>query len=158
MGLKASQFNVHIDRGSSDDHFIYNSKNGAVLKLDEREYGALCLNVGSLDEALKTDLQQCEILVPDDLDEVEFVRQKYLSMKATGTSFSLTIVPTDACNFSCVYCYEKNDNRHVLSAGHQRLLIEGMRRRAASIKNLNVTWFGGSRSCSPASSSTCPNV
>ncbi len=143
MGLKASQWNVYIDRGSSDDHFVYNSKNGAVVKLNDGEFGTLRSNVDALDDALKADLERCEILVADDLDEVESVRQKYLGMKEKGSSFSLTIVPTDACNFSCEYCYEKNDNHHVLSPEHQRLLIEGMRKRCSSLKALNVTWFGG---------------
>jgi uncharacterized protein len=54
----------------------------------------------------------------------------------------LILLPTEACNFRCVYCYEtfrlKRMERGVVD-GVKRLI----ERRAASLGRLTLSWFGG---------------
>src|SRR5260370_20498979 len=55
---------------------------------------------------------------------------------------NLIILPTEACNFRCVYCYES------FKVGKmQESVITGIKRlidsRVADLKLLAVSWFGG---------------
>lgn len=54
----------------------------------------------------------------------------------------LIVMPTEKCNFRCVYCYED------FSVGRmKRPVIDGVkaliRRRAPSLSSLEINWFGG---------------
>lgn len=54
----------------------------------------------------------------------------------------LTVMPTEQCNFRCVYCYED------FAAGEMpRSVVEGvkalMARRIADLDLLSISWFGG---------------
>jgi len=55
---------------------------------------------------------------------------------------SLVLLPTEACNFRCVYCYE--DFRHGRMG---RSVVEGLKRwltrRAEELDFLSLGWFGG---------------
>lgn len=57
-------------------------------------------------------------------------------------SLQLIILPTEACNFRCIYCYE--------DFAHQRMdseVIDGvmnlLSRRAAQLGAIHLSWFGG---------------
>lgn len=55
---------------------------------------------------------------------------------------TLTIMPTERCNFRCPYCYE--DHR---AADMEQFHIDAIKtyiaQKAPHIKGLNVSWFGG---------------
>ena len=54
----------------------------------------------------------------------------------------LTILPTEACNFNCVYCYEDHPSGRMAPS-----LVEGIKihlsQRASDLDELEITWFGG---------------
>lgn len=54
----------------------------------------------------------------------------------------LTILPTEACNFDCVYCYEDH-----LAGRMAPSLVEAIKthiaQRAPDLDELEITWFGG---------------
>lgn len=54
----------------------------------------------------------------------------------------LTILPTEACNFDCVYCYEDH-----LSGRMAPAMVEAIKRhisqRASDLDELEISWFGG---------------
>ncbi|ABD88783.1 radical SAM protein [Rhodopseudomonas palustris] len=56
--------------------------------------------------------------------------------------FQLIVMPTEKCNFRCVYCYED------FALGRmERSVVEGIkalvRRRAPSLSSIEISWFGG---------------
>jgi uncharacterized protein len=60
----------------------------------------------------------------------------------TSSRLHLILLPTEACNFRCVYCYEtfrQKQMRPGVVAGVKRLLD----RRTASLTRLTLSWFGG---------------
>jgi len=59
-----------------------------------------------------------------------------------GRSLHLILMPTEACNFRCTYCYE--DFKHGRMAPEiVRGVKRHMTRRAPDLQRLALTWFGG---------------
>lgn len=60
----------------------------------------------------------------------------------TSRRLHLILMPTEACNFRCVYCYETFQQKRMhpgVVIGVKRLL----ERRAAGLRSLGLSWFGG---------------
>ncbi|MGE5178655.1 MAG: radical SAM protein [Bacteroidota bacterium] len=60
----------------------------------------------------------------------------------TNSRLHLIVLPTEACNFRCVYCYESFRLKHMDPGvvGGLKRLIE---RRAPDLERLDLSWFGG---------------
>lgn len=54
----------------------------------------------------------------------------------------LTIMPTEACNFRCTYCYETHTPA-VMSAVTLARIKEYVAKQAGSSENVHISWFGG---------------
>ena len=54
----------------------------------------------------------------------------------------LTILPTEKCNFRCVYCYETFPNTR-LSDELTSAIKELIRARSGDLRSLSIRWFGG---------------
>lgn len=66
-------------------------------------------------------------------DQLQAFRSDYLN---------LIILPTEACNFRCTYCYETFENKKM-----SRRVVTGIKslidRRGAELNELEISWFGG---------------
>jgi uncharacterized protein len=66
-------------------------------------------------------------------EQIRHFRSNYLN---------LIILPTEACNFRCTYCYETFENKKML-----RPVVTGIKslidRRAEDLDELEISWFGG---------------
>ena len=64
--------------------------------------------------------------------------QKYV----TSNALDLTILPTEQCNFRCIYCYED-----FKSGKMSRAVVKGIKNllsfRAPELEHLTISWFGG---------------
>ena len=81
-------------------------------------------------------------------DEEFFKRMKYYSMKLRfqQNQLSLTIAPTMACNFKCVYCYEGNRiNNKLMRDEVVNSIVDFIKN--GDFKNVSVTWYGGEPLC-----------
>jgi uncharacterized protein len=70
------------------------------------------------------------------------VTARRLAQALSSTSLHLVVLPTEACNFRCFYCYEDfrlGRMRPSVVRGIERLLEV----RAPSLEHLSVSWFGG---------------
>jgi uncharacterized protein len=54
----------------------------------------------------------------------------------------LILMPTEACNFRCVYCYERFEH-HRMKPPVVRGVLNLMTRRAPQLDRLGLSWFGG---------------
>jgi uncharacterized protein len=66
-------------------------------------------------------------------DQLQAFRSDYLN---------LIILPTEACNFRCTYCYETFENKKM-----SRRVVTGIKslidRRGTELDELEISWFGG---------------
>jgi uncharacterized protein len=125
---------------------VHSSRTGAmgVVPPDQAEQARRALVPGSVTPAplsgIAADLAAGGMLVPESMDETQLVHYSYLR-RYDPTALQLIILPTEQCNFRCVYCYE-SFVRGEMTAG----LREGVRRFVAAqegLATLDVHWFGG---------------
>lgn len=151
MNLKASKYNILIRHTDKNFFYLWNSKSGAIVEFEEPLYMALQNN--KLSDAILSpyieELVKQGILVNKNIDEYyELVeRAKRQQYSCDDKTFSLVIVPTLACNYHCVYCFERGrtDAMRIMDASTAEKLINFIRTKIVSsnIKRLNIHWFGG---------------
>ena len=141
--FKWSRYNIVVPPGEGIDHWLlYNTAAGKLLAL------------GQSPDPIKThytpsapldpdheQLQKLGILVADTVDEFGRSRFQWDRIRF-GRQQYLTIMPTEQCNFRCVYCYEdfvKGTISEELQAG----LIAWVTQNISTWTGLHVGWFGG---------------
>ena len=141
MLLKPSRFNFLLD----DELLAFNSSTCALIHFN-LSFRKILQNPNSTlsvqDNLLRDQMLSCGFLVPADLDEISALRSRYLQSQANCDSLAVTIMPTDACNFNCFYCFQ--DKKSILmSSDTANALVNFIDSKLYDVKKLKVTWFGG---------------
>lgn len=146
--MKESRFNIYY---TADDgvRLAFNSLTCALAVIDNT-YDALISSLKSLSkDTVPEKLKDCynaacsgHFIVDDDVDELKELSIKRNFTKYSIGSLGLTIAPTLACNFKCIYCYETS-KPGVMSEKTQSDLIEFVRSHIKTINSLDVSWYGG---------------
>ena len=101
-------------------------------------------DVSCLHEDAVACLLENKILVDSDIDIYRSIKLERSLARLDASYLSLTIAPTTACNFNCVYCYESGIAQ--LSAKKQSELQAdtiAFIKKFVNAKYLRVTWYGG---------------
>lgn len=140
MRYKNSMFNYILD--DKDRIILFNSytqkiacseKSETIKKIMARESG--------IDVEQEARMIADGFLVQEDENEVAKGKLKYYD-KIYDKMLSLTIMPTEQCNFRCKYCYEKFEKGKMseeVSAG----VIKYLQKNMSSYSGLDISWFGG---------------
>ena len=143
--LKPSFYNIVIAK--KDGIAVYNTRTGHLVRAfgDEATIVSNCLEKKKIeyDESnlYISELLKHGILVDYSINEIELVENSEKSCKY-GDNLKLIILPTEQCNFRCVYCYERF-NRGRMSKKTQKSLIKYVENEIDKYSGLNVIWFGG---------------
>ncbi len=142
---KLSQYTYRLDH--HDEVILYNSLTGIVRKFT----GPLLLYVQQTLDALPgkfvdsnplvEDLISAGFIVGDAVNERNRVRMLTEELNTTSL-LELTIMPTEQCNFRCVYCYE-SFARGVMNEDTQRAIVNHVASHGRKLDELRVHWFGG---------------
>ncbi len=100
-----------------------------------------------LPEDIKKEFIKSGVLLPES-DEERFKRLQLLSFMSRFNSneMYITIAPTMACNFKCVYCFEGNRTQNIsMSKEVMDGIIEFIKKRDCKV--VNLSWFGGEPLC-----------
>lgn len=139
---KASRYNIYDEEKFS---YIANTLTGSCILVTKEEIFRVkreILSEFSEDELII--LEENGIIVDSELDEVQLLRNAYNFCKYTSKKATITIVPSLACNFDCVYCYENKTN-DCMSEGIQEQVLTFIQSLLEDhhISELNVCWYGG---------------
>ena len=142
--FKASRFNAMRFVGGS--LFLANSFTGAVVGFDSEEMASTQrLLRGTISSEEFSPLAQALVengfLVPADRDEMRGVDNLHDTLN-DARSFELVLLPTEACNFRCTYCYESFLRGEMPDAVVANV-IALVDRLLPSIETLHIAWFGG---------------
>ena len=141
---KASRFNVMRTFGTKT--VMGNSLSGAVATLDSEETAVArsAMKGTLLDErspAVVMDLIENGFLVDAGANELSRVHTLH-GVLNDQHGLGLIIMPTEDCNFRCIYCYEsfaKKAMKQPVREGVKALLDD----RVPRLDSLDIGWFGG---------------
>lgn len=151
---KSSRYNFKFIY--NDNTYIFNSLTCAFCKLSRQEEKALERfqfdenvikeDFECLPENMKKTLYEAGILVDVRLDEIRKLKYIHnLQRFSNNNALSLTIIPTNACNFRCSYCFEK-DTKYSSNSMSEKVMssiIHYIDRKLSDNGRLDITWFGG---------------
>jgi len=145
--LKPSRYS-HFFPFSTSQSIAYNALSNALAMIENDKLAVYKQFVESgreiEDTQLREELIQGAFLLEEDIDEIELVRYNMLRVRYATNTFCLTIAPTSACNFRCIYCYEKDALGHeYMSESVQNAIVKMLDGQKAHIETFTVTWFGG---------------
>lgn len=141
-----SRFTARAETDSGE-LILYNSYTGAIGVVPEDDTVVVREALrrqgfhGALDGILK-DLEEGGFIVPAGTDELARAAELRAADKTRTGSLQLILMPSETCNFRCVYCYESFQRGKMLPS-----VREGIRNlvsaRARQLDDLQVQWFGG---------------
>ncbi|TRX65892.1 radical SAM protein [Carboxylicivirga sp. M1479] len=148
MSLKWSKYNFLLDNCQAGT-LLYNTYTNGLLSLDNSIFADLKLLKDKGDQECFTSeeidfFKDNFILVEDDEFLVEQMHHNSMERIFDEKHLVLTIAPTQNCNFSCEYCYEKWRTPGRMSDGTENAIISYLEERIGEgLRTLNLTWYGG---------------
>jgi uncharacterized protein len=143
--LKPSRFNT-LTRDSTGALLVFNSLSGAFLEFMNEEadhVAAILTGKSHLDrDPISSALAAQGILVRSDSDELKRAETLHRSLFERTDRLDLILMPTEKCNFRCVYCYEEFV-RGRMSRGVIESVVRLIELQAPTLRSLSVSWFGG---------------
>lgn len=132
--------------------YIFCSKSGLFCEIDEKTEAIIkgAKNTQEIkDEALTRLLLEKGVLVPSEMDEMGLFHYMTMAEQYTiaPSKLSYTIAVTEKCNYRCRYCFEngKMSSREMSSETADKVAdyIEHQIQKAAHLREIKITWFGG---------------
>ncbi|TCP55551.1 uncharacterized protein EV586_103204 [Tumebacillus sp. BK434] len=143
--VKWSMYNVEIQPNdyTKGKFLLYNTASGKMIT-SPASFTALQNHYESAVPLQDTHAKLFDLgfLVPSYLNELAYTRHEYQELFNKGTSQQLIIMPTEQCNFRCVYCYEEF-LKGKMSEELQSSLVQWVQRNIEKWDFLTVGWFGG---------------
>ena len=152
--LVPSRFNSWVWDGA-DRLLVSNSFSSALLEftgatapkvarvLDgSKQNGQWRLDPGDCDGQPTDCLATNWVLVPHDYDEMDLAHRIHEAPFRMKDRLGLTLVSRENCNFRCVYCCDTFEKQRMLPEVAEGV-VALVRKRAATLSSLNVSWFGG---------------
>lgn len=148
MKLKQSRYNFLYDVADDNSTIIYNSRTGALAVIDSEHSDMLKQfiynNIDIYDEIFLKQLIECGFLVPYDTDETYLLKLNLFKERYNTQKMYLTIAPTMACNFRCIYCFEQGHyGKECMNPTTLKSLITFIQKHLPELKSLHINWFGG---------------
>lgn len=145
--MKPSYYNLTAP-GSDGGAVLFNTRSGCMVQLDREHYQAFQAfetNAQAPEDAeFRAGLLACGFAVEGKENELEAIRLGLLRSRFATKTLSLTIAPTQDCNFRCVYCYEKDQLCHqVMDHETQKKLLAYVSGQMDHIRRLHIGWYGG---------------
>ena len=148
--LVFSKYNVITTDQKESVLLIHNILNhsGIALKMNYANKMKSMLEKNAIscdDHYLIEKLLENGIVIEDSVDEnAEIKKIKDRILEASENELSLIIIPTNQCNFRCIYCWEHTQNqRDEMTNKKQNQLLEFVSKNAGNFKHIDIEWFGG---------------
>ncbi len=145
--MKPSCYNL-LTPEESGGAVIFNTRSGCMAQLDQQHYAAFqafeARGQEPGDEEFRKELLACGFSIEDEENELEAIRLELFRNRFSTSTLSLTIAPTQECNFRCVYCYEKDQlRRQMMDRETRDKILEYVSGMMGQIRRLHIEWYGG---------------
>ena len=123
--MKFSQFMIKVK--NKENVVLLNTMNESVVCLENDIFDKVCREV-SLDKLESQEskaLAEMEFILPNDVKEKDLFMRALLDEWNSTKNFCVHILPTTACNFKCVYCYQSGiERQHFLDSSKSQKIID----------------------------------
>jgi len=128
---------------NSSASILYSSRSGAVVEVPSHLAGIISGSTFELPEhSVVQKLINDGFIVNPDFDELDSIRRTFDDFDSPR-HLHLILLPTEKCNFRCVYCYE-GFLRGQMSPAVKTGIKNMVRKRVEEgLDSLQVSWFGG---------------
>lgn len=128
--------------------FVYNTKTGAILCITDKESWEHILNnqFDKIDHNLYENLVKYGIIVPSRAEEFQTLKDNYYSRVNDNSTLTLTIMPTESCNFACPYCFQYEKKPTFMPIAVYAEIIKMINSKLddnPETKKVIINWFGG---------------
>lgn len=147
-----SRFNVPVDlaRGRKA---VFNTASATLVKIDQATWRESLAPGARHRSDEVSHSRQLELLrsrgliVPQDVDEIDSLRLRFLTGRFASHALNLYVTPTLACNLRCGYCFEGLAQSRVARKGMDRrtenAVVRYIATQACGRESVGITWFGG---------------
>lgn len=148
--LRPSRYNFIWTVGETNRAVLFNCLNGASMEINKTHLDLLNesneFDIDKLPEEktkIATELKKNGFLINDFVDELSILKFRNASARYNKNIFTLTIIPTYACNLECFYCFEERASSKIMPHEVQDAIVEYALKNSKGTNNMNVCWFGG---------------
>lgn len=146
---KKSIYNLVINN-NKEEKIIYNTRTLGLATISNSEYEMLD-NVATqgpdnLQNEFWESMYDLGFVIDKDCDEIKILKYRINKERYSTERLKLTIALTMECNFSCSYCYQKENvttTHGNMNIDIQDKLIDFIKEKSEKCKELHITWYGG---------------
>lgn len=147
MRFRLSKYNIGFDSINGEKVIFNIHKRVPVVLNKENEWLISELDsksefIEDISDNVEQSLLAAGIICPCDYDEekeIDIERHKKIE---ADDILEFTILPTDACNCDCIYCYQHEPYHHMSIEDADKFLLM-LKKNIKSYKKLVINWFGG---------------
>lgn len=138
--IMTSKFIYYLE--SNDEHFILHTLNWKIYRLSKNLFISLKnKDFNLIPESIMQKLLQEQIICDASINENAYMLH-HLAEARYDNVLRITIIPTESCNFKCVYCYQSHNDNH-MSESVESSVVNFFKRYTKSCSAINIEWFGG---------------
>lgn len=145
--MKKSQYSYFFDFEDQFVGYSWLSDGYVAFPESEKEIVEKILDnpdevLTNLDAKIFKKLLQNQVLVPEGVDEYQYILDQHKKAIHDNDFLRLIILPTLSCNLDCPYCYETHEGSKMEkdTVQHIKSYLE---KKLNSLKKLTISWFGG---------------
>lgn len=144
---KYSQFNI-VTKKDKDKVLLYNTYSLRYRYMDKYDFDDINGKTDIDLADVPIYLEQEGFIVPTSLDEIQRLKDDIQQKQAQADYMFISIFTTLACNYRCVYCFEKDqlcqtDHMSTETADEIISFIKRRYKEHQFTKLLKIKWFGG---------------
>lgn len=141
MKYKFSRFSYFLPTSRETDNgtYVFNTLTRSLVRLPEFISDAELVKLKEDDIAT---LHFLGVIVDEELDELEAMNIYMDLKKYEQKRLMVTIIPTNACNFRCIYCYQP-EKTAVMNEVTVARILKWFEKNLRYYDELNLGWFGG---------------
>lgn len=122
---------------------LYNTISNKYVILSDKI--SKCLSSGTTDFELKTNLQNQNFIVNDDINEQQLIESLFLQRRYSSKIYQLILNTSLDCNLSCWYCYETHLPKSFMSIDLANKIVKHIeiKFKTTHFELLDLSFFGG---------------
>ena len=139
---------IYTMRNSLGEYVMLNTYNSTMFKAspEQSEMFENAYETLSGEQHILDLLEERNIIYDESKTAIDGYEELYQEFIHNNQFLHLVILPTENCNFRCIYCYEEHESK-IMSQDVQDGIVNYVEQHIKDYQALRVEWFGGEPLC-----------